>query len=93
MDGDLAPLDRLIPLARQYGARVMVDDAHGIGVVGPTGRGTPEEFGLLDEVDLGRRDEQPEQSLDGEEQGSAAGTPAAPAPGSPAARCPPARAR
>jgi glycine C-acetyltransferase len=52
MDGDLAPLDRLIPLARKYGARVMVDDAHGIGVVGPTGRGTPERFGLLDDVDV-----------------------------------------
>jgi len=52
MDGDLAPLDRIIPLARQYGARVMVDDAHGIGVVGPTGRGTPERFGCLEDVDV-----------------------------------------
>ena len=52
MDGDLAPLDRIIPLARKYGARVMVDDAHGIGVVGPTGRGTPEHFRCLDQVDV-----------------------------------------
>jgi len=52
MDGDLAPLDRILPLARKYGARVMVDDAHGIGVVGPTGRGTPEHFGCLGEVDV-----------------------------------------
>ena len=52
MDGDLAPLDRIMPLAQKYGARVMVDDAHGIGVVGPTGRGTPEHFGCLGEVDV-----------------------------------------
>ena len=52
MDGDLAPLDRILPLARQYGARVMVDDAHGIGVVGPTGRGTPERFGCLEDVEI-----------------------------------------
>ena len=52
MDGDLAPLDRIMPLARKYGARVMVDDAHGIGVVGPTGRGTPEHFGCLGDVDV-----------------------------------------
>jgi glycine C-acetyltransferase len=52
MDGDLAPLDEIIALARKYGARVMVDDAHGIGVVGSTGRGTPEHFGCLGEVDV-----------------------------------------
>jgi glycine C-acetyltransferase len=52
MDGDLAPLDRIADLAARYGARVMVDDAHGLGVVGPTGRGTAERFGCLDRVDL-----------------------------------------
>ena len=52
MDGDLAPLDRICELAGQYGARVMIDDAHGIGVVGPTGRGTPEVFNCFDQVDV-----------------------------------------
>jgi 8-amino-7-oxononanoate synthase len=52
MDGDMAPLDRIMELARKYGARVMVDDAHGIGVVGPTGRGTPEHYDCLGEVDV-----------------------------------------
>jgi len=52
MHGDLAPLDRIVALARRYGARVMVDDAHGIGIVGPTGRGTAEAFGVMPEVDI-----------------------------------------
>jgi glycine C-acetyltransferase len=52
MHGDLAPLDRICDLARRYGARVMVDDAHGLGVVGPTGRGTAERFGCMDKVDI-----------------------------------------
>lgn len=52
MHGDLAPLDEIVRLAREYGARVMVDDAHGIGVVGPTGRGTAEAFGVMADVDL-----------------------------------------
>ena len=52
MDGDLAPLDQIVELAERYGARVMVDDAHGIGVVGPRGRGTPEQFGCLDKIDV-----------------------------------------
>lgn len=51
MEGDLAPLDKLVLLAKKYGARLMVDDAHGIGVTGG-GRGTSYEFGLTDEVDL-----------------------------------------
>ena len=51
MEGDLAPLDKLVPLARKYGARLMVDDAHGIGVTGG-GHGTAAQFGLTDEVDL-----------------------------------------
>lgn len=52
MGGDLAPVDALCGLADRYNARVMVDDAHGIGVVGPTGRGTPEVFDCLERVDV-----------------------------------------
>ena len=52
MDGDLAKLDTICELAARYGARVMVDDAHGVGVVGPTGRGTPEVFGCLSRIDV-----------------------------------------
>ena len=51
MEGDLAPLDKLVPLAKKYGARLMVYDAHGIGVTGG-GHGTAAQFGLTDEVDL-----------------------------------------
>ena len=52
MGGDLANLPEVIRLAKQYGARVMVDDAHGLGVLGPGGRGTAFHFGLEKEVDL-----------------------------------------
>lgn len=52
MEGDVADLKNIVRLAKQYGARVMVDDAHGIGVLGRTGRGTAEDFGLEDEIDL-----------------------------------------
>jgi glycine C-acetyltransferase len=52
MAGDLAPLDELTGLARRYGARVMVDDAHGLGIVGPSGRGTAEKFGVMDKIDV-----------------------------------------
>jgi 8-amino-7-oxononanoate synthase len=52
MEGDLANLPEIVRLKKKYGARLMVDDAHGIGVMGPRGRGTAEHFGLLDEVDL-----------------------------------------
>ena len=52
MEGDIADLPGVVKLAKQYGARVMVDDAHGIGVLGRTGRGTAEHFGLESEVDL-----------------------------------------
>ncbi len=51
MEGDLAPLPEMVPLCKKYGARLMVDDAHAMGVVGG-GRGTAEHFGLTDEVDL-----------------------------------------
>ncbi len=52
MLGDLAPVAEIVPLAKQYGARVMVDDAHGIGVLGENGCGTSEHFGVQDDVDL-----------------------------------------
>ena len=52
MRGDLANLPALCDLKDQYGARLFVDDAHGCGVMGPNGKGTPEHFGLMDRVDL-----------------------------------------
>jgi len=52
MEGDIAPLPDILKLCRKYGARLMVDDAHGIGVLGQTGRGTVEHFGLEQEVDI-----------------------------------------
>ncbi|MDA8325467.1 MAG: pyridoxal phosphate-dependent aminotransferase family protein [Nitrospiraceae bacterium] len=52
MEGDIARLPQVAEAAHKSGARVMVDDAHGIGVLGKTGRGTCEHFGLEDKVDL-----------------------------------------
>jgi 7-keto-8-aminopelargonate synthetase-like enzyme len=52
MEGDLANLPEIVELARKYKTKVMVDDAHGIGVMGKNGRGTPEHFGVENEVDL-----------------------------------------
>jgi 8-amino-7-oxononanoate synthase len=52
MEGDLADLPTLVELKQRYDARLMVDDAHGIGVLGANGRGTAEHFGLEHEVDL-----------------------------------------
>ncbi|MBU4134215.1 aminotransferase class I/II-fold pyridoxal phosphate-dependent enzyme, partial [bacterium] len=52
MEGDVAPLDKMLPIAKKYGARFMVDDAHGIGVLGCCGRGTCDYFGVTEEVDL-----------------------------------------
>lgn len=52
MEGDLANLPEIVRLAKQYNARILVDDAHGIGVLGANGRGTAEYFGLEDEVDM-----------------------------------------
>ena len=51
MGGDLAPLPELVPVIKKYGARIMVDDAHGMGVMGG-GRGTAWQFGVNDQVDL-----------------------------------------
>jgi 7-keto-8-aminopelargonate synthetase-like enzyme len=52
MEGDLAPLPEIVRLSQQYGARLMVDDAHGIGVLGAAGRGTAEHFGVESHIDL-----------------------------------------
>lgn len=52
MDGDLAPLDRIVELAERYDAAVVVDDSHATGVLGKSGRGTPDHFGVADRVDL-----------------------------------------
>lgn len=52
MGGDLCDLPELVRLSKKYNARLMVDDAHGLGVMGETGRGTGEHFGLMDEIDI-----------------------------------------
>jgi 8-amino-7-oxononanoate synthase len=52
MEGDIARLPDIVELCRRYNARIMVDDAHGVGVLGKTGRGTAEHFGLEKEVDI-----------------------------------------
>ena len=52
MGGDICKLPEIVALAKKYGARIMVDDAHGLGVLGAHGRGTAEHFGLEDEVDI-----------------------------------------
>lgn len=52
MEGDLANLPEIVKLAGKYNARLMVDDAHGVGVLGKNGRGTAEHFGLEDKADL-----------------------------------------
>lgn len=51
MGGDIAPLPQVVEICKRYGARIMIDDAHGIGVTGG-GRGTAHHFGLTDQVDL-----------------------------------------
>jgi 8-amino-7-oxononanoate synthase len=52
MEGDICPLPEIVSACRDFDAAVMVDDAHGIGVLGKHGRGTAEHFGLEDDVDL-----------------------------------------
>ena len=52
MDGNVAPMDRICALAERYDALVMVDECHSAGVVGPTGRGGTELFGLRGRVDI-----------------------------------------
>jgi glycine C-acetyltransferase len=52
MDGFVAPLRQVCDLAERHGALVMVDDSHGVGFMGPNGRGTPEHFGVTERVDI-----------------------------------------
>ncbi|MDD4011942.1 MAG: pyridoxal phosphate-dependent aminotransferase family protein [Sphaerochaetaceae bacterium] len=52
MRGDIANIPRIVELAKAYGARVMIDDAHGLGVIGEGGRGTASYWGLENEVDI-----------------------------------------
>jgi 8-amino-7-oxononanoate synthase len=52
MEGEIADLPNLVKLSKKYGARLLVDDAHAVGVLGARGSGTPEHFGLTSEVDL-----------------------------------------
>ncbi len=52
MDGDIAPLDRIAELAKTHGAYVMVDEAHATGVIGDTGRGTPQHHKIEGKVDI-----------------------------------------
>ncbi|HEY6079902.1 MAG TPA: aminotransferase class I/II-fold pyridoxal phosphate-dependent enzyme [Polyangiaceae bacterium] len=51
-EGEIAKLDEIVPVVKKHGARLLVDDAHAIGVLGPNGRGTAHSFGLADQVDL-----------------------------------------
>ncbi|MBF0343763.1 MAG: pyridoxal phosphate-dependent aminotransferase family protein [Nitrospirae bacterium] len=52
MEGDVVNLPELVKIAKRYDSKIMLDDAHGLGVFGKTGRGTAEHFGLEDEIDL-----------------------------------------
>lgn len=52
MDGDFAPLREIVELARRFGAAIMVDEAHAVGVIGPDGAGLAAEFGLQKEIDV-----------------------------------------
>ena len=51
-EGEIAKLDEIVPVVKKHGARLLVDDAHALGVIGPDGRGTAHSFGLSDQVDL-----------------------------------------
>ena len=52
MEGDLAPIPQIVELCKKYNAALMIDDAHGLGVIGENGSGTASHFGLTDDVDL-----------------------------------------
>ena len=52
MDGDIAPLAEIVELAQRHGARIVVDEAHGTGCLGPGGRGAVAEAGLEGEIDV-----------------------------------------
>jgi 8-amino-7-oxononanoate synthase len=51
-EGEIAKLDEIVPVVKKHGARLFVDDAHALGVIGPGGMGTAAHFGLVDQVDL-----------------------------------------
>ncbi|WP_366512763.1 aminotransferase class I/II-fold pyridoxal phosphate-dependent enzyme [uncultured Chryseobacterium sp.] len=51
-DGDTAPIEEIYKLVRKYNAYLMIDDVHGVGILGKTGRGTIEDTGLLDKIDI-----------------------------------------
>jgi len=51
-EGEIAKLDEIVPVVKKHGARLLVDDAHALGVIGPGGKGTAAMFGLGDQVDL-----------------------------------------
>jgi 8-amino-7-oxononanoate synthase len=52
MDGDIAPLPAIVALAKGYGASIMVDEAHALGVLGPQGKGLVAQYGLGDDIDI-----------------------------------------
>ena len=52
MTGDLGILDKIVELKKRYSFRILIDDAHGFGVMGDNGRGTSEHYGVMDEIDL-----------------------------------------
>lgn len=52
MTGALGILDQIVALKQKYSFRILIDDAHGFGVMGPTGRGTSEHFGVMDGIDI-----------------------------------------
>ncbi|MEK7356128.1 MAG: aminotransferase class I/II-fold pyridoxal phosphate-dependent enzyme [Bdellovibrionota bacterium] len=52
MDGDVAPIDEIVKIARKHKSRIMVDEAHSFGVIGPKGLGGCEKYGMLDQVDI-----------------------------------------
>jgi 8-amino-7-oxononanoate synthase len=52
MTGEIAPVPEIVALAKEFGCRLLVDEAHAMGVIGPGGRGTAAHFGLLDQVDI-----------------------------------------
>ncbi len=52
MEGDIARLDKIVDLAKHYDALVVLDDSHGLGVLGKTGRGVAEHFGVLSDIDI-----------------------------------------
>ena len=52
MDGDIAPLDKIVILARKYNAMTYVDECHATGFIGNLGKGTPELFNVMNDIDV-----------------------------------------